>query len=642
MNKLENLTFFVDVNENGNMVDRVFCYYKDGKPICIEAKDLPRYEDFASYEEYMNEVLKELSNKTNSNLKDFSEIDKNGRLSVFDKESTDKLSDEIKIFANATEKYEQKLSDQEQNAEKKETFKEKAKRTIAGVTAIAVLGLTAVGIYKLAKKSLGSGQTISTSQIDINNVNNFTNIEAYLKTLGDSSIQKQTITKMLDYAKSSNDSADVVLARLLVMNDFTDSELVEMFGDYEDLNKDNKLVDALKAASLKDVETLLLSKEIGNVDDLILSEEGKAFYNEYLENYRSLVKSYGTNDFKTHRDNMRNRVMKDFNVSALLSETTTAGFDYNSRTLPDYYASVVPIISASEVITADMGMKILTDEEHTAVDYSNICNLAVVKFDDINETLTAYRMAKLATNSEATISDSSISLKKEVSFDEVYELFANEIEKLRSEDNLAIIRENFMQEMTDRKNNSMKNNVNYTNGHSSLGGVTSGSTSGIISDDWMGSLSDEAQDDIQNQIDAIDKEFEEMTNQEKEELLEEKEKIEKESQEQLDKIQEEVEKENAWMEEDANKKPNNDVSSPSYSRPTIDDVNDNIIIDDEYINDDGTLGFDGPIYDEDGNIIDVPVSYSSMTKEEREQVADQIINEMANSSLEIETNSKTK
>ena len=70
-----------------------------------------------------------------------------------------------------------------------------------------------------------------------------------------------------------------------------------------------------------------------------------------------------------------------------------------------------------------------------------------------------------------------------------------------------------------------------------------------------------------------------------------------------------VEKDNAWMNDHSSSSSSSSSGSSNSEapkRPTVDDVDPHIDVDDQYVDEDGNLKFDGPIYDSEGNIIDNP------------------------------------
>jgi len=639
-NKLVELFTVVDPDYH-NTTSEVFCYFEDGDATRLDRYDLPSYKEYSSYDEYMHALIATIAEKTNSNVGELVELNKNGKFTLLNGKDYNTVRKERARNGKQSLDYSSSADERKKAKIKAQLDKVKAnsKRIIAGIGAVAIVGLSVLGIsnlIKLNKKSPADNKTVKLPKITTAYADekHFSSLEEYLNSLPEDSTRKEVFTRMLNYAKTSNDTADVILGKILVVNDYNDKELIDLFGKYEDLNKNNCLVEALKKSSLQEVNVLLSSKETGDFD-LLLSQEGREFYLNYLNNYRALVQSYNTEGFKAERDKMYNRIMNDWNVKAIQSETTEPGFEYHSRRMEDYYASVVPMISASEVICADMNVKLLTDEEHQTIDYSNICNLASERFDDINDTLTAYRMANLNDeNTYAKVSasngtDIEITLHNDLSFEEVYEMFETEVEKVRSENNLKTIRDNLMQEMVDRKakeaaNRQKQNRVNTK-----------------VQNQWLNGMSSSTKNDIQRQIDAIDREFAEQNRKEAEKWQQRVDQIEREDQKQVDKVKDQVDKENSWM----NDKPNNPNPSPDFSRPNVNDVDDHIKVDDEYVNNDGSLEFDGPIYDQNGNIIDVPresaTSKSALTNEQKEMAVQQIVEEMA-ASEEIEEINKTK
>ncbi len=634
-NKLTELFTIVDP-DNHSTANEAFCYFEDGKAIDLDRADLPKYEEYDNFDQYMHALLTEIAKKTDTNIEELIELHKNGNFTVLNKKEFQTVRAERARYRRQSLDYSSKADERRKAKIKAQLAKVKdnSKRIIAGVGAVAVVGLSILGItqlVKLNKKSSADNKTVKLPKITTAYAEekHFASLDDYLKSLPEDSARKEVFTRMLKYAKTSNDTADVILGKILVTNDYNDKELIDIFGKYEDLNKNNSLVDALKESTLKEVETLLSAKETGDFD-LLLNEEGRDFYLNYLNNFRTLVQSYNTESFKAERDKMYNRIMENWNVKAIQSETTEPGFEYHSRRMEDYYASVVPMITASEVICADMNMKLLTDEEHKTIDYSNICNLSSERFDDINDTLTAYRMANLnSDNTYASVSavngsDIAITLHDDLSFEEVYEMFKTEVEKVRSESNLKTIRDNFMQEMIDRKaaiaTKMQKQNRTNIKGQNQ----------------WLNGLSSSTKNDIQSQIDAIDGEFAEQNRREEEKWQQRVDQIEKADQKEVDKVKDQVDKENSWM----NDKPNSVNPSPDFSRPTINDVDDHIKVDDEYVKNDGSLEFDGPIYDQDGNIIDVPRE-SALTEEQKEVVVQQMVEEMASEET-LEEISKTK
>ena len=82
-NKLVELFTVVDPDYH-NTTSEVFCYFEDGDATRLDRYDLPSYKEYSSYDEYMHALIATIAEKTNSNVGELVELNKNGKFTLLD------------------------------------------------------------------------------------------------------------------------------------------------------------------------------------------------------------------------------------------------------------------------------------------------------------------------------------------------------------------------------------------------------------------------------------------------------------------------------------------------------------------------------------------------------------------------------
>lgn len=176
---------------------------------------------------------------------------------------------------------------------------------------------------------------------------------------------------------------DEVAALTVFYNDFSNKEIMEIFNGAE--LKENDMLNAYKTGFLMLMGAHVLedSKYPVNIDMLLQSEEAKDFYNKYHDLFLAAKQSTGDaqlNYVKAFYTQLRS----DFPISKESRGTSgIAHADPRSR-VKDYYYSILPMLSASEILFQNLSTDYtLTDEEIALMNELGACNLAGSKFSTV-------------------------------------------------------------------------------------------------------------------------------------------------------------------------------------------------------------------------------------------------------------------
>ena len=192
-------------------------------------------------------------------------------------------------------------------------------------------------------------------------------------------------------------SWDEVVSLGLVYNDFSKEQLISIFNGTE-LDQ-QKLQDAYKTATLQLFGAHVIETRDYPVqmDGLIQSEQGKAFYEKYHEMFLACKEATGQDQINKVNA-FYQELYKDFPINFEQREVGIAHSDPRD-TISAYKFSIIPMISASEILFQNLDIdNTLADKAIDYLDDLGVCNRA----NDIIEKAT---IVNLGANSNSEYAD---------------------------------------------------------------------------------------------------------------------------------------------------------------------------------------------------------------------------------------------
>ena len=416
---------------------------------------------------------------------------------------------------------------------------------------------------------------------------------------------------------------DTAIAMRLAYNNFTATDMYEMFDDYELMNSESlkKLITNYTTMSIP--AYLRLQNNTG-IDTLINGKEAKDFYLKYENQLISINKvrfSYIESGTKEAQENFEAacKKMKSYIKADFLNDDGEVSFgSLNDVYISGSQASVVPIISAAADIMRNTPSKL---KESQVVEINGDGYCSTIKAN-IEENLNKLETARVILNSnkitgEETTNETTTEATVESGIDIKYE----------------IIRNAAIAELTANKKYYISDQLStlpiYPFNVKVVDELTTQASAYISSGSYSRSKtttkSYSSREDLVKDYPELEKEAkkqeEEISKKYKEENAKKKKKAEKEakkkakqkSKENKKKANEEISKKN----EDAKVI---DKNGNTYDNYDVKDGNTgNVVIDEDHTQEDengnNDTNFDGPIYDKNGNVIAgmVRISFSKIS-----------------------------
>ena len=188
-------------------------------------------------------------------------------------------------------------------------------------------------------------------------------------------------------------SWDEVVSLGLVYNDFSKEQLISIFNGAE-LDQ-QKLQDAYKTATLQlfGAHVIETREYPVQMDGLIQSEQGKAFYEKYHEMFLACKEATGQDQINKVNA-FYQELYKDFPINFEQREVGIAHADPRD-TISAYKFSIIPMVSASEILFQNLDIdNTLADKAIDYLDDLGVCNRA----NDIIEKAT---IVNLGANSNS-------------------------------------------------------------------------------------------------------------------------------------------------------------------------------------------------------------------------------------------------
>ncbi len=482
---------------------------------------------------------------------------------------------------------------------------------IAGAALITILSLRGCSIKKNEKVT--NSQSYSSSQFDqlLAQLSEGTKktavskVQTTLKSFNDRlspSIMKDGEDRLLAHSWDEN------IAAYLAFNDFTDEQLFEIFDTYK--IDGNELYDLLKLSNSKEMLYYARATEPSGRGALINSEKGQAFFNKYEELIINFNLASTKEDKVAIAKQFYAMVREDFPIQS----EDQIGFIHTDKGYEDYAYAVTPMISAMEVMTRNIGVNL----NNTEIKYFNelgMCNFAqekLARYQSQLEQRQSIEIAKDELRAEYEVkkdADGKLQIQEIVPYEELREAGIASVDHydLSEEKNDVGLIEGWWDSAT--VDTIGKQAVKQS---ASKGRTTTTTTTPYkkqLTEAEVAKQSPAIQQEVQKQKDAINAQIAEENAKAKQESDRKKAELEKQIQEEKKKLEEQVEKDNAWMNDHSSSSSSSSSGSSDSEapkRPTVDDVDPHIDVDDQYVDEDGNLKFDGPIYDSEGNIIDNP------------------------------------
>ncbi len=502
---------------------------------------------------------------------------------------------------------------------KEERFNKRlAKKVALTAGSIALILAMVVGGCHLFKRNKNNSKNSNKSISDYQNMS-FDELVAQLPA----GAKKDAVVAVQSTLKNFNDilsgsimrdgedkrlahSWDENMAAYLAFNDFTQDELLEIFDSYQ--IDANDLYEQLNLGNMKEMLYYARATEPSGRADLIKSQEGKDFFNKYENLVLQFNRATTVEDKTVIAQQFYSSLRADFPIQTEDLE----GFIHNDKGYPDYAYAMTPMVSAMEIMTRNIGVS-LNDDEIKRFNDLAMCNFAQEKFESYQQSLSAAQNVELATKrliaEEYTDADGRVRITLLPTYEELKEAGIASVEHydLSEEKNDVGTLPNWWAEVT--LNTTDPNVISNGGGQNSVS-QSSSYREKVSKSSLTGSLLAEANRQEQAIQDSFAAQNE--ANRKAAEAAQAQKQAEIDATEKKQ-AEEEARKNNQWL-EDAKKQNSNTTPSTNTTpqeqeapkRPNVNDVNPNIHIDDEYVGDNGNLGFDGPIYDKDGNIIDNP------------------------------------
>ncbi len=191
-------------------------------------------------------------------------------------------------------------------------------------------------------------------------------------------------------------SWDEVVSLGLVYNDFSKEQLISIFNGAE-LDQ-QKLQDAYKTATLQlfGAHVIETREYPVQMDGLIQSEQGKAFYEKYHEMFLACKEATGQDQINKVNA-FYQELYKDFPINFEQREVGIAHSDPRD-TISAYKFSIIPMVSASEILFQNLDIdNTLADKAIDYLDDLGVCNRA----NDIIEKATIVNLGANSNNEYA-------------------------------------------------------------------------------------------------------------------------------------------------------------------------------------------------------------------------------------------------
>lgn len=578
---ISNVDFF-QVLEHGEKVGYAYIYFNNmSKPIKVNEKEAVRYLEAAA--------------KAHGIDKDDATA-----LDQLEKQKIFKLSN----ANDALDRYERTMGKQQQDEEdiiKKTKQKLNSKGVKIGAFAVALSVLLGIGSCQSGKK-VPEGNVkasgVTSTQADHSNFASLlaqlkegpkkdamSAVQGNLKMFNDTlsgNIMKEGEDKRLAHSWEEN------MASYLAFNQFTEEELFQIFDTYK-INADD-LYDQLKLSNMKEMLYYARATESSGRAMLIGSEEGKAFFN----GYETLVLRYNKATAKEEKIELAKQFYAKVRADFPIEDQDKEGFIHTEKGYEDYAYAVTPMISAMEVMTRNIGVS-LTDKEVAYFNELGMCNFAQEKLENYENDLTSRQnieIAKEELRSESQLeaavsSDGEVYIVEKISYQELKEAGIASIDHydLSAEKNDVGMIAGYWEDATL---DTLKKQVSDKTESEQISSTSSSSYRKTLTESDLKKESPAIQQEAQKQKDVINSQIEQENKAAKAESDRKKQELEKQIEEEKKELEKEIEEDNAWMNDPGNEE--------VPGRP-------NVSIDDSYLDENGNPEFDGPIYDEDGNII---------------------------------------
>ena len=333
-------------------------------------------------------------------IKEF--FEKRKEISSKAQEARDKILSKLKKENPEEENIEENKVNKKKENFFKRTFNKTWKKVAALATALAML---IIPISSCAKENDKQNDPAPT-KIEEVKARDFDAIINSSKSV----VQKQfmnSVSNTLDsynedfarsYLEAGSDvkaalSWDEVVSLGLVYNDFSKEQLISIFNGAE-LDQ-QKLQDAYKTATLQlfGAHVIETREYPVQMDGLIQSEQGKAFYEKYHEMFLACKEATGQDQINKVNA-FYQELYKDFPINFEQREVGIAHSDPRD-TISAYKFSIIPMVSASEILFQNLDIdNTLADKAIDYLDDLGVCNRA----NDIIEKAT---IVNLGANSNS-------------------------------------------------------------------------------------------------------------------------------------------------------------------------------------------------------------------------------------------------
>ncbi len=289
---------------------------------------------------------------------------------------------------NIRKSYNEKKEEKPKKVKKENPIKKFINKTwkkIAAIaTAIALIALPAASCSndkeeQSEKPSTQIEETVSLTFDDIINESTSTRQKTIMTGVSNC-LDKYNIGFARAYYESGKDisaalSWDEVMAMALVYNNYSKNNYIEIFNGAE-LDQ-TKLQDAYKTANLQlfGAHILETSEYPVQIEDILITDEAKAFYEKYHEMFLECKESTGA-DQVNKVNTFYKELYKDFPIDFEAREEGIAHGDPRDN-ISTYKFSIIPMVSAAEVLFQNLEIDhTLADKAIDYLDDIGICNRA--------------------------------------------------------------------------------------------------------------------------------------------------------------------------------------------------------------------------------------------------------------------------
>ena len=285
-------------------------------------------------------------------------------------------------------------------------FKKKSKKFKVTVTALCLSAALALGTagYSLVKGLFGKKQPVPTNkETNKNNQDKYQEMsyEELLACNKISQTQRTEMTKvgqLLDYFNrrfannhKENDKDikaaltwDEAIALNITYNNHTQHDITEIFngcGEIENLNELDNLSESYKKALSQLTKAYVIEEKNASIglDNLINEPTGKAFYTKYHNMFMKCKNSKGQEQIN-NVNNFYKQLIIDFKIDNNVPINTN---------IESYKLSVIPMISASEILFQNLETdNTMSDSVIKYFNDLNLCNIAIQKLEECKTTVT--------------------------------------------------------------------------------------------------------------------------------------------------------------------------------------------------------------------------------------------------------------